>query len=80
MHSYFIVTFTLQHYAIVDASEGLVFVAVYHDVNTTNLYTSDVTGTRFVLSLKYVAGSPREDWTDGRPLFDVHVVNILLAI
>lgn len=73
-------TFTLQHYAIVDASEGLVFVAVYHDDNTTNLYTSDVTGTRFVLSLKYIVGPSREDWTDGRPVFDVHVVNIILVI
>ena len=44
----------LKDYIIADASESQVFVAVNHNINTTHLYISDVTGKKFSLSLERV--------------------------
>ena len=59
---------------MIDASEGQVFIAVYHDINTTNLYISEEMGVMYTLSLEYILSPPVSEWIDGNPTFDVHVV------
>lgn len=77
-HDLFAITCMLQHYAVMDASEHQVFVAVYHpEDGITNLYISDVTGVEYSYSLGDIVGpsSPR-DWEPGNnPRFDIHVVS-----
>lgn len=63
-----------QHYAVVDTSEGEVFIAVYHDINNTNLYLSEMEGLNYSLSLRYVISPPEDEWVQGYPSFDLHVV------
>jgi len=63
-----------MHYSVVDASEGQVFIAVYHSVNNTNLYLSEEQGLNYSLSLEYIISPPESDWVNGYPSFDVHVV------
>ena len=66
----------LQHYSVVDASEGQVFIAVYHSFNNTNLYLSEEQGLNYSLSLEYIISPPESDWINGYPAFDVHVVSV----
>ena len=65
-----------QHYSVVDASEGQVFIAVYHTFNNTNLYLSEEQGLNYSLSLEYIISPPESDWINGYPAFDVHVVSV----
>lgn len=63
----------MQHYAVMDASQNQIFLAVQHAENeTVNLYISDREGLDYSLSLKDV--SAVDDWTVQRPNFDIHVV------
>lgn len=55
------------------------FIAVYHDINNTNLYLSEVEGLNYSLSLQYIISPPESDWTSGYPRFDVHVVRLFSA-
>ena len=66
-----------QYYRVIDASEGQVFMAVYHHANTSSLYTSDQTGGTYSLSLDHVVSSPATTWVSGNPKVDVHPVSIL---
>jgi len=66
---------SLQHFSVVDASEGFVFLVVYHNVNDTHLYISNVEGTLYVLSLENIAASPIDNWINGNPRYDVHIVS-----
>ena len=59
-----------------DASEGEVFIAVYHNENFTNLYISDETGIYYSLTLEDVISNSEVDWNTGNEVFDVHVVRI----
>jgi len=43
-----------QDYYIADASEDQVFLCVTHNKSSTHLYISDVTGTKYSLSLENV--------------------------
>ena len=65
----------LQHYAVMDASEHRVFLAVEH-ANSSNvhLYISDRDGASYSLSLDQVVAT--EDWGNSKPSFDIHVVSI----
>ena len=63
-----------QHYSVVDASQGQVFIAVYHSFNNTNLYLSEEQGLNYSLSLEYIISPPESSWNN--PTFDVHVVSI----
>ena len=63
-----------QHYSVVDASQGQVFIAVYHSFNNTNLYLSEEQGLNYSLSLEYIISPPESSWYN--PTFDVHVVSI----
>ena len=58
---------------MVDASEGQVFIAVYHSFNNTNLYLSEEQGLNYSLSLEYIISPPESSWDN--PTFDVHVVS-----
>ena len=69
---------SFQHYSVVDTSEGQVFIGVYHDINNTNLYLSEVAGVDYSLSLTSVVSPPESDWIQGVPEFDLHVVSPLL--
>jgi len=62
----------------VDASEGEVFIAVYHNENFTNLYISDETGIYYSLTLEDVITNNEVDWESGNGVFDVHVVSLIL--
>ena len=64
-----------QHYSVVDASEGQIFIAVYHTFNNTNLYLSEEAGLSYALSLEFIVSPPESDWEGGYPTFDVHVVS-----
>lgn len=66
----------MQHYAVVDTSEGQVFIAVYHDINSTHLYLSEVAGLNYTLSLNYIISPPEDEWQRGYPSFDMHVVSV----
>ena len=57
-----------------DASEGEVFIAVYHNKNFTNLYISDETGIYYSLTLEDVIANDEVNWDAGNGVFDVHVV------
>ena len=70
----------MQHYSVVDASEGQVFIAVYHDINNTNLYLSEEEGLDYSLSLQYIISPPESDWLNRYPRFDVHVVSYEILI
>ena len=59
-----------------DASEGEVFIAVYHNENLTNLYISDETGIYYSLTLEDVISNSEVDWNTGNEVFDVHVVRL----
>ena len=61
---------------MVDASEGQVFIAVYHSINTTNLYVSDAEGLNYSFSLDNVVSPADESsWVGGSPPnIEVHVV------
>lgn len=43
--------FSLQEFFVVDADNDRVMVCVNHDVKSSHLYVSDVTGLRYTLSL-----------------------------
>ena len=58
---------------MVDASEGQVFIAVYHSFNNTNLYLSEEQGLNYSLSLEYIISPPESSWDN--PTFDVNVVS-----
>lgn len=67
---------TMQHYAVMDASQNQVFLAVQHAENeTVNLYISDREGIDYSLSLNDVVAAA--DWTVTNPRFDIHVVGHL---
>ena len=57
-----------------DASEGEVFLAVYHNENFTNLYISDEAGIYYSLTLEDVITNGELYWNSGDEKFDVHVV------
>ena len=59
-----------------DASEGEVFIAVYHNENFFNLYISDETGLYYSLTLENVIANDEVNWNAGNGVFDVHVVRI----
>jgi len=63
-----------QQYSVVDASEGQVFIAVYHNENRTNLYLSDEEGVYYSLTLEDVVTNEEDDWMNGNAVVDVHVV------
>jgi len=63
-----------QQYSVVDASEGQVFIAVYHNENHTNLYLSDEEGLYYSLTLEDVVTNEEDDWINGNAVIDVHVV------
>lgn len=67
----------MQYYALMDASEHRIFLAVEH-INTSDvhLYVSDETGTDYVFSLDHVVAT--ENWGESTPSFDIHVVSINL--
>jgi PKD repeat protein len=62
-----------DNYAVMDASEHRVFLAVEH-MNTTevHLYISDAGGVNYTLSLDDVVAT--ENWVDEDPSFDIHAV------
>ena len=60
---------------VIDASEGQVFMAVYHNTNTSSLYISDQTGRTYSLSLEGVVSSPASMWMTGNPKVDIHPVS-----
>jgi hypothetical protein len=62
------------HYAVMDASEHRVFLAVEHaNSSDIHLYISDAEGVYYSLSLDHVVAT--EDWgNDDKPSFDIHVV------
>ena len=68
-----------QHYSVVDASEGRVFIAVYHSSNSTNLYVSNAEGLNYSFSLDDVVSPADESsWVGGSsPDIEVHVVRCL---
>lgn len=68
-----------RHYAVVDTSEGQVFIGVFHDINNTHLYMSEVEGLRYSLSLMGLVSPPEQDWVQGYPEFDLHVVEGLVG-
>ena len=69
-------TLSVQHYAVMDASENRVFLAVQHLENeTVHLYISDREGLDYSLSLDDIVAT--EDWKDESPSFDIHVVRRL---
>lgn len=57
-----------------DASEGEVFIAVYHNENFTNLYISEERGVYYSLTLEDVVSNGEVAWSTGNEAFDVHVV------
>ena len=57
-----------------DASEGEVFIAVYHNENFTNLYISDELGISYSLTLEDVISNGEDAWNTGNAVFDLHVV------
>ena len=59
---------------MVDASEGQVLMAVYHDPNNTNLYLSEEAGLNYSLSLQHIISPPEYDWIDSY----VKPVNLVL--
>ena len=65
----------MQHYAVVDTSERQVFIGVFHSINSTNLYLSEVEGLNYSLSLMNLVSPPENEWNRGYPKFDVHVVS-----
>ena len=69
-----------QHYSVVDASEGQIFIAVYHTFNSTNLYLSEEAGLSYALSLEFIVSPPESDWVGGYPTFDVHVVSQFVCL
>ena len=50
------------------------FIAVYHIGNTSNLYISEEKGVNYSLTLQDIVSPPEEDWVNGNPTIDVHVV------
>ena len=64
----------MQHYSVIDASEGQVFIAVYHIGNTSNLYISEEKGVNYSLTLQDIVSPPEQNWVNGNPTIDVHVV------
>ena len=54
----------LQHYALVDASENQVLMAVYHDPNNTHVYISEEAGMNYTLSLSNIISPPESEWID----------------
>ena len=59
-----------------DANEGQVFIAVYHNENHTNLYLSDEEGVYYSLTLEDVVTNEEDNWINGNAVIDVHVVCI----
>ena len=59
---------------MVDTSEGQVFIAVFHDINSTHLYLSEEQGLNYTLSLNFIISPPENEWINNYPAFDVHVV------
>ena len=57
-----------------DAREGEVLIAVYHNENSLNLYISDETGLFYSLTLEGVIANDGVKWDAGNGVFDVHVV------
>ena len=70
----------LQHYAVVDSTEGQVFIAVYHDINNTNLYLSEEEGLEYSLSLFQIISPSEDEWVGQYPQFDVHVVGVVIVM
>ena len=50
------------------------FIAVYHIGNTSNLYISEEKGVIYSLTLQDIVSPPVQDWVNGNPSIDVHVV------
>ena len=69
----------MQHYSVIDASEGQVFIAVYNILNTSNLYISEEKGVNYSLTLEDIVSPPDEDWVTGNPTIDVHVVCVCVC-
>ena len=70
----------MQHYSVIDASEGQVFIAVYNKLNTSNLYISEEKGVNYSLTLEDIISPPDEDWVTGNPTIDVHVVCVCVCV
>ena len=67
-------TFLMQYYSVVDASQGQVFLAVYEDIQYTDLYISDQKGMHYSLSLRNI--NPRDvNSTNKNVVYDLHKVN-----
>ena len=65
----------VQHYAVMDASENKIFLAVEHNNSRdVHLYLSDETGVYYSLSLDHIVAT--ENWGDEEPSFDIHVVSV----
>ena len=70
----FIALVSMQHFAVMDASENQVFLAVEHsDGSHVHLYLSDADGVNYAFSLEDVVTTA--DWGSGKPSFDIHAVN-----
>ena len=64
----------MQYYSVVDASQGQVFLAVYEDIQYTDLYISDQKGMHYSLSLRNM--NPRDvNSTNENVVYDLHKVN-----
>jgi len=69
----------MQYYSVVDASQGQVFLAVYEDIQYTDLYISDQKGMHYSLSLRNI--NPRDvTSTNENVVYDLHKVKIIDAI
>jgi len=60
-----------QHYSVVDASQGQVFLAVYEDHQYADLYISDEEGVHYSLSLRNINPG---DSINGKVVYELHKV------
>ncbi|XP_062501607.1 VPS10 domain-containing receptor SorCS2-like [Corticium candelabrum] len=67
--AYFATEFPFKDFFVVDATEHQMFVAVYHFNNLTSVYSSDVTGRFFTLSIDNVVSASSLAWLTNNNLF-----------
>ena len=70
-----IFSITIQHYSVVDASQGQVLLAVFKDNTTADLYTSDEWGTNYSLSLRNIITNNLQ-WNSGIESLDFYIVSV----
>ena len=58
---------------IIDTKEGEIMLAALNESGWTNLFISDITGTKFSLALNHVQAS----WISSVPIIDLHIVGDL---